>query len=164
MAKKTETAASPPYCPPVDKPLAGGGDILGAIEISRDVIASIASQAARKVEGIQVVASSFSLSEIFGGSKESLKGVAVVTNEESGHVEINLEVNVTYGVSVYEAASQLQRIVKEEVEALTGYMNVDRVNVRVRSLVMPVEQPVEREPVSPDRAVDGHLMEDEVQD
>jgi uncharacterized alkaline shock family protein YloU len=44
-------------------------------------------------------------------------------------------------VSVYEAASQLQRIVKEEVEALTGYMNVDRVNVRVRSLVMPVEQP-----------------------
>jgi uncharacterized alkaline shock family protein YloU len=163
MAKKTETPESTPYCPPVDKP-GGGGDNLGAIEISRDVIASIASQAARKVEGIQVVASSFSLSEIFGGGKESVKGVAVVTNEESGHVEINLEVNVTYGVSVYEAASQLQHIVKEEVEALTGYMNVDRVNVRVRSLVMPADQVTERAPVSPDRAVDGRPLEDEVQD
>jgi len=133
---------------------------LGNIAISSDVIASIAAQAASKVEGVTVVASSFNLGEIFGSRDAARRGVAVKTDQESGHVEINVDVNVVYGVTIYDAAHDLQRLIKEEVEALTGSMNVDHVNVRVKNLVMPEEAP-EHDVVTPDQAVAGELTLDE---
>ena len=132
---------------------------MGSIEISSEVIAAIAEQAARKVEGVEVVSSSFELTGIFGG-KKSGKGVAVKTDVESGHVEINVDVNVKYGVTIYEAAHDLQILIKEEVEALTGSMNVDKINVRVKHLIMP-EDKSERELVPPDRAVGEEMAEEE---
>ena len=126
---------------------------VGDIVISSDVIADIAAQAARKVDGVEVVDSSFKLSEIFGGKETVRKGVAVRLGE-SGHVEINADVNVRYGVTIYEAVRDFQNLIKEEVEALTGTMIVDHVNVRVRRLIMP-EQPTEREVMTPDQALLG---------
>lgn len=132
---------------------------LGHIEISSEVIAAIAAQAARKIDGVEVVSSSFELKELFGG-KKSGKGVAVKTDMESGHVEINVVVNVRYGITIYEAAHDLQILIKEEVEALTGSMNVDKINVRVKHLIMPEDEP-ERPLVPPDRAVGEEMVEEE---
>jgi uncharacterized alkaline shock family protein YloU len=133
---------------------------LGDIAISSDVIASIAAQAASKVEGVTVVASSFNLGEIFGSKDPGRRGVAVKTDQESGHVEINVVVDVVYGVTIYDAAHDLQRLIKEEVEALTGSMNVDHVNIRVKHLLMP-EEKQERDVVTPDQAIAGNSALDE---
>lgn len=132
---------------------------IGNIEISSDVIAAIAAQAARKIDGVEVVSSSFELTNIFGGKKAG-KGVAVKTDEESGHVEINVDVNVRYGITIYDAAHDLQILIKEEVEALTGSMNVDKIHVRVKSLIMP-EVEEERTLVPPDQAVGEEIVEKE---
>lgn len=126
---------------------------VGDIEISSEVIASIAAQAAKKIDGVVVIGSSFSLSELFGREKTARKGVAVTTDQESGHVVINVDISVRYGLNIYETAHRLQLLVKEEVEALTGSMNVEKTNVRVRKLVMP-EDEEGRETMTPDRAVD----------
>lgn len=125
---------------------------VGRIEIGEEVIAAIAAQAATKVEGVYVVGSSFRLTEMFGGKDHPHRGVQVRVNEETGHVEVDVEVNIGYGTVVYEAANQLQMIIKDEVEALTGSLNVDKVNVRVRNIVMPQEAPEEGETISPDKA------------
>ena len=52
----------------------------------------------------------------------------------------------------HRAAAELQRLIKEEVESLTGSMIVDKVNIDVRQLIMP-EEDDQDEPMRPDRAV-----------
>jgi len=126
---------------------------LGRIEISNDAIATIAARAAAKIKGIHVVGSSFRLTEILGSKEGSHKGVNVKTDGETGHVEIDVAVNVDYGVNIYETARQMQHIIKDEVEALTGTMPVEKVNVRVQQMVLREEEPPQ--PLSPDRAAPG---------
>ncbi|MBN1867827.1 Asp23/Gls24 family envelope stress response protein [Candidatus Sumerlaeota bacterium] len=121
---------------------------LGNITISDEVIAALAVQAAQKVEGVFLVGSSL---KSFLGVKDADKGISVRTDEESGHASVDVDISVSYGVNIYEAAAELQRVVKEEVEALTGSMVVDKVNVRIRSIVMGGEP--DRELVSPDKAM-----------
>ncbi len=123
----------------------------GSIDISTEVIAALAAQAAHKVEGVRVVGAS-GISGFFSG-RES-RGVNVALDETSGHVDINVDINVDYGINIYEAAHKLQRTIKEEVEALTGSMNVDKINIRVKHLIMPQEQEEESEEdvVSPENA------------
>lgn len=129
----------------------------GKITISDEVVAAIAAQAARKVKGVVVTGSSFRLSEILGGKETSYKGVSVKTDETSGHVKIELDVNVLYGVNIYETMEQLQRQVGNEVESLTGSLIVDEVSIRVKSLMMPDDS---RDAVTPDRAMGEGLMSD----
>jgi uncharacterized alkaline shock family protein YloU len=123
---------------------------LGRIEIGDEVIAEIAARAAMKVDGVLVVASSFRLSEILSGKESSRKGVSVRTDDTTGHVEVDVDVNVTYGTVIYDAAHKLQMLIKDEVEALTGSLVVDKVNVRIKRVV--VREDEESEPVDPDRA------------
>lgn len=132
---------------------------MGRIEIGDEVIAAIAARAAAKVEGV-VVAGSFSLSGLLAGKDSSRKGVVVRTDETSGHVEIDVDVNMVYGTVVYDAAHKLQMLIKEEVETLTGSLNVNKINVRVRNIIMQQEDEIEEaEPVSPDKAYPGATQE-----
>ena len=48
---------------------------------------------------------------------------------------VHVEVNLYYGVKVFEVARLLQRKIKTRVESMTG-MQVQRVNISVRSLVL----------------------------
>lgn len=106
---------------------------LGRIQINDDVIATIASLAAVEVEGIAGLGGGTSLAEVWGG-RGLKKGVTVTSDEGAGAVTVELEVNVEYGVDVYKAAHQLQRAVKDAIEAMTG-LTVRAVNVRVAGIV-----------------------------
>jgi uncharacterized alkaline shock family protein YloU len=127
---------------------------VGSIDISTEVIAALAAQGALKVDGVRVIGSG-GISGFFSG--RDTRGVSVSVDEESGHVDINVDIDVDYGINIYEAAHKLQRTIKEEVEALTGSMNVDKINIRVKHLVMPHEdeEETEEEVVSPDQALDS---------
>lgn len=129
----------------------------GKITISDEVVAVIANQAARKVKGIIVVGSSFRLSEILGAKEPSYKGVSVKTVQETGHVEIDVDVNVFYGINIYDTATRLQQQIINDIEALTGSMIADRVNIRVKNIVMPDDS---RDVLSPDQAMAEGLMKE----
>ena len=132
---------------------------LGTITIDNAVISTLATQAASKLDGVRVVESSFRLAE-FLGRESSHKGVSVKPIADSGHVEINVAITVAYGMVIYDAARDLQLLVKEEVEALTGSLNVDKVNVTVRKVVAAQEEEP-RETVPPDQAYSAGLEEEE---
>jgi len=135
---------------------------MGTITISNEVISTLAAEAARKIEGVQIVESSFRLTEILTG-EGAHKGVSVKTDSESDHVAIDVEINVVYGVVIYDVAHELQMLIKNEVEALTGSLNVDKVNVRVRRVVAPLDEEPARETVPPDQAVEDLVLEEEAE-
>lgn len=107
---------------------------LGRIEIADDVITTIASLAAVEVEGIASIAGGSSLADVWS-NKGFKKGITVTTDEHNSQASIELEVNVEYGVDVYQAATNLQRAVKNAVEGMTG-LRVKSVNVKISGIVL----------------------------
>jgi len=109
------------------------GEILGDIKISNEVVGAIASMAAADVEGICSLVGKFSIGEMLG-RRDVDKGVEVAI--DNNRVTCHVEVNVEYGVNIYDACHRLQRKVKDSVEEMTGLV-VDRVNVDVRGIIVP---------------------------
>lgn len=109
---------------------------LGDIKINNKVIGTIASLAAVEVEGIVSLAGKGSPAEIWG-RKDLDKGIQVTVEDNTA--EINIEVNVEYGIDIYKAAHQLQKTVKNAVETMTGLV-VKRVNVSIPNIILG-EQP-----------------------
>lgn len=101
----------------------------GEIEISKDVITTIAAVASSEVDGLGEMQSKAGLSGVFQRGEK--KGVN--TELEDGHVKINLKIAVKYGYPVHEVATRVQTKVKEEIEEMTG-LKVSEVNIDVRSL------------------------------
>lgn len=104
---------------------------LGRIQINDDVIATIAALAAVEVEGIVGTAGS----SWFSGGKGAKRGITVTTDEQNNYAVIDCEVNVQYGVDVYQVATNLQRTVKNAVEGMTG-LRVKAVNVKIVDIVL----------------------------
>jgi uncharacterized alkaline shock family protein YloU len=96
--------------------------------------------AAAEVEGICDLVGKFSFGEMLG-RRDVDKGVAVTI--DNNRVVCHVEVNVEYGVNIYDACHRLQRKVKDSVEEMTGLV-VDRVNVDVRGIVVPPREFKER--------------------
>lgn len=112
---------------------------LGDIKINNQVVGKIASHAALGVEGIVRLSGASSMAELWG-SKD--KDVSVEIKENTA--EINIEVNVEFGIDIYKAAHQLQRAIKNAVESMTGLI-VSRVNVSIRGIVLGDQpRPAER--------------------
>lgn len=105
---------------------------LGKLVFANEVIASIASHAAFESAGIAGMNGGVveGFAEMLG-RKNLTKGVKVEVNGE----EVSIEVYVTfkYGTKIYEAAKNMQRNVKNEVESMTG-MHVERVTVYIQGV------------------------------
>jgi uncharacterized alkaline shock family protein YloU len=109
----------------------------GTINISEDVLASIASLAAAEVEGIAGLysPSGVDLAELLG--KKSLnKGVKIQIIGKSVIADIN--VNIKYGYKIPEVAGKLQDAVVSAIESMTG-LTVDSVNVHVGGVSFDVK-------------------------
>lgn len=109
----------------------------GTINISEDVIASIASLAASEVEGVAGLnaPTAVDLAELLG--KKSLnKGVKVQNIGKS--VIVDIYVNVKYGYKIPEVASRLQDAIVSAIESMTG-LDVESVNVHVGGVSFEVE-------------------------
>ena len=85
----------------------------GAIQISEDVVASIASTTA---------------SDLMGGKKMSAKGVRVEMDGEA--IAVNLFIVVRYGSAIGDVAKKVQQMVRTALEGMTGF-RVAAVNVHV---------------------------------
>lgn len=112
---------------------------VGNINISIDVVSTIAGIAASEIEGVASMYSSIAggIAEIFGGKKNSGKGVKVEMKEES--VVIDLYIIVDYGVRVPELAWEIQENVKNNVETMTG-LEVEKVNIHVEGVSFEKEK------------------------
>ena len=100
---------------------------LGTIQISEEVVASIASAAVLEVEDVTGLMSA-NVSDFMGGKKMTSKGVKVELDGEN--IVVNLFIAVRYGSAIGEAAKKVQKAVHAALEGMTGF-KVAAVNVHV---------------------------------
>ncbi len=114
---------------------------LGTIVINDEIAAHYASLAILEVEGVVSISGKSSFSDYVGvKSKDVDKGVTVQVDTAKGICTVAIEVNIEYGINVYETARRLQNSVKNAIENYVGY-TVDSVNVTIRGLVIH-EEPI----------------------
>ena len=109
----------------------------GSIQISEEVIASIAAVAALEVEGVSGLSANLTadIAEKFG-RKNPGRGVKVSFRENA--IAIDCFVIALYGYSVIDIAKNVQDRVKSAVESMTG-QPVRSVNVEVSGITLPKE-------------------------
>lgn len=108
-------------------------EIATNLNISEDVIGIIAGLAASEVEGIAGMTLGFvdGINQILGGNKKYSKGVKISLDGKK--VNVDLFVNVTYGVRIPDVAWAAQNAVKNAVETMTG-LEVAAVNINVQGI------------------------------
>ncbi|MBR5539803.1 MAG: Asp23/Gls24 family envelope stress response protein [Clostridia bacterium] len=112
----------------------------GRCIISEEVIATIASTAAVEVPGVAGMAPRIKdLRGLVGNA--ATKSVAVVNNESETIVD--LYINLKAGVRIPEVAGQVQRVVKDEVQSMTG-RPVTKVNVHIAGIVLEEKKQTEK--------------------
>lgn len=106
---------------------------INGINISEEVVATIASIAAAEVNGVASMNGGFvgGLSEMLG---KKTKGVKVQVGEKDTVIDINI--TVEYGARIPDIAWEVQNKVKTQVETMTG-LNVVAVNIHVQGVSMP---------------------------
>lgn len=104
----------------------------GNVFISDEVVATIASIAAKSIEGVSAMYGSITgdFVELLG-KKNPGKGVKVTITDRD--VEIDMFVVVEYGMKIPDVAWEIQEKTKSEVEAMTG-LNVVAVNVNIEGI------------------------------
>ena len=105
----------------------------GRINVKDDVVAFIATIEMVKVDGVITMSGRSNFSDYDGArSKDVEKGVTVKI--ENNHCSVSVDVNIKYGVNVYDTARRLQRAIKDAIENYTG-MLVDRVDVTIQGMI-----------------------------
>ena len=105
---------------------------LGTIQISEEVVASIASAAVLEVEDVTGLMSA-NVSDFMGGKKMTAKGIRVEMDGDA--IMVYVFITVRYGCTIGEVAKKLdiseaQNAVYQALESTTGYP-VSAVNVHV---------------------------------
>lgn len=101
----------------------------GGIFITNDVIASIAANAAKDIEGV----SGFALKTgtRTAGAADSAKAVKVLSQDND--VKIQIGIRVKNGVNLQTVSMAIQRSIKNAVQSMTGKV-VTKVNVAVQGI------------------------------
>ena len=102
-------------------------DDMGMIQISEDVVASIATSAALEVEGVSGLLNA-NMADFMGGKKMTAKGVRVEMVDEA--IAVHLFLVLRYGSAVAEVAGKVQTGVFAALQDMTGF-DVKAVNVHV---------------------------------
>ena len=104
----------------------------GKINISEDVIASIAAISASEVEGIaSLTSSSVDIAE-FLGKKSTSKGVKIQG------ADIDIYISVKFGYVIPTVAKQVQDSVSNAIESMSG-LTINSVNVHVTGILLAKE-------------------------
>ena len=110
----------------------------GSIQISEDVVASVAASAVLEVEGVCGLSSSIGtdIAEMLG-MKTLSKGIRLSATE-TGALRIDCDIVSKFGQNIFELAKNVQENVKSSVESVTG-LSVAEVNVTVCGIALPKE-------------------------
>ena len=116
----------------------------GAIKIANEVVMAIAVQALEEIKGVSVAVS------IADGivdklrKKASGKGINIYTDEETGLTDIDVHVNVEYGMNVLEVSWAVQEAVKKNITSMTD-VKVGKINVFVDGVTVEKEPKAKKE-------------------
>ena len=109
----------------------------GSVQISEEVVASVAAMAVLEVDGVCGLASNlgYDIAEMLG-KKTLAKGIRLSAEGEA--LKIDCEIVAQFGQPVFVLARTVQEHVKTCVESMTG-LRVAQVNVNVSGIALPRE-------------------------
>lgn len=111
----------------------------GMVQISEEVVASIAAMAALEVDGVNDLSGSLGSEFVeMLGRKAVNKGIRV-TSEAENTVNIDCDVIAKFAVPVFELGKNVQEAIRSSVESVTG-LTVSKVNVNICGIALPREQ------------------------
>lgn len=111
----------------------------GTVQISEDVVASVAAAAILETEGVCGLSANITtdIAEMMLGKKNPAKGIRL-TGAKDGALCIECDVVAKFGAPVFELGKTLQDVVKNSVESVTG-LTVQQVNVNICGVALPRE-------------------------
>lgn len=109
-------------------------DEFGQIQISANVVASIAGLAALEVEGVASTIGSVA-NEIAGKLGVRNLGKGIRATIEGNEVVIDMNINMLYGYNIMKTCNMIQDKVKQSVESMTG-LDCVKVNVCIAEVTV----------------------------
>ncbi len=122
-------------------------------DIETRVFQGIALQCLAKIEGIALLEGNL-FDSLLGRDLERVKGIHVEQDQKKHSVEVRVEINVLYGVSIPEKAEEIQTKLAEEVSHWTG-LHVASVHVIFKELILPLAS----DAPDPEKAAAGEFEE-----
>ena len=112
----------------------------GVVEISDSVIYDLVNVALGKID------------EIVYDSKNTKKSISIERKNGENAVAVTVNIKVYLTKSVRQIAETVQQAIKEEVEGMTGLIDVSRVSVNILDVEIPKRT---EEPEVPDELIAG---------
>ncbi len=106
--------------------------------IESRVLQGIVLQVLAKIDGISLLEGNL-LDSLLGRDLERIKGIHVDQQEKGRSVDIRVEINVAYGVSIPEKSEEIQTKLVEEVSRWTG-LHVASVHIVFKELILVSEE------------------------
>ncbi len=105
----------------------------GSVVISEEAVSSIATNAAKDVAGVTGFSNKPAdvVSTIKKGSLKVMSPVRII--QEGEDLDISIYINIASGMKIQPIAEEVQRVVKEAVQNMTGKL-VSKVNVIIASV------------------------------
>lgn len=121
-------------------------------DIETKVIQIIILQALSRIEGVGLIEGNL-IDTLFGREVERVKGIYVEQDSKNHLVNVKVEINVEYGISIPEKAEEVQVKLVEDITHLTG-LHVASVHVIIRGLMVPKPKQEEEEKPFPSLLMD----------
>ena len=109
-------------------------DTVYARDIDNSVFRAISAKVVSLVEGVAFVEGNLLDSLLGREGADHVKGISIDQDQKNHSVNIKIELNVAYGISIPEKAEEIQEKVTAEVTKLTG-LHVGCVHVLFRNLI-----------------------------
>lgn len=109
-------------------------------DIETRVFQAIALQCLAKIEGIGLLEGNL-FDSLLGRELDRVKGIHVEQDQKKHSVDIRVEINIQYGISIPEKAEEIQTKLVEEVSRWSG-LHVAVVHVIFKNMIIPsIEAP-----------------------
>jgi uncharacterized alkaline shock family protein YloU len=125
-------------------------------DVESRVFQSIALQCLAKVEGISLLEGTF-FDSLLGREVENVKGIYVEQDQKRHSVNIRVEINIFYGLSIPEKAEEIQFKIVKEISNLTG-LHVASVHVIFKDLIVKQKN---KERITQEEKEDIKLLDEE---
>jgi len=103
-------------------------------DIESRVFQAIAFKCLMGIEGVELMGGNILDSLLGRESPDRIKGISVDQDQKNHSVNIKIEVNISYGLSIPEKAEEIQAKVTQEICRLTG-LHVGSVHVVFKGLI-----------------------------
>ena len=130
-------------------------------DIDPKIFQTIILQILSKIEGIALLESGFIDGLLRRSSSDSLKGINIEQDPEKHSINIRIELNVLYGVSIPEKAEEIHRDLARELTKLTG-LHINNVHVVFKGLVFP--KPVAKKKEDEEKLAEAPVYKDNNED